>query len=124
MSFWQKIFGVGADGFYFFAYSIPEIESYLVNLYGESILTNAHCEIFTNIINLGIFGTIAYLGFLFTFIFRCMNKGSKNSLLYIPAVCVICYLTNNLVSFAQILNIPYLFLIVGIGEFYLQNKKQ
>jgi len=123
MSFWQKIFGVGADGFYFFAYSIPEIKNYLVNYYGESILTNAHCEIFTNIINLGIFGTLAYLGVLFTFIFRCMNKGRNNSLLYIPAVCVICYLANNLVSFAQILNIPYLFLIIGIGEFYLQKEK-
>lgn len=119
----QKLFGVGADGFSAFAYSIPEIQAYLQYNFGDSVLTNAHCEIITNFINLGILGTAAFIGIFATFIVRCMRRGEKQPYVYIPAVCVICYFTNNLISFAQVLNIPFLFLILGIGEFYLRETK-
>lgn len=121
MSPLQKLFGVGADGFGAFAYSMPEIKAYLQSYFGDSILTNAHCEIITNLINLGILGTAAFVGVFASFIVRCMKKGEKQPYLYIPAVCVICYFANNLISFAQVLNIPFLFLILGIGEYYLRK---
>ena len=124
MSPLQKLFGVGADGFSAFAYSIPEMQAYLQSYFGESILTNAHCEIITNLINLGILGTVLYLGVFVSFVARCMKKGEKNPYLYMPAVCVICYFANNLISFAQILNIPFLFLILGIGEYYLRRVEE
>lgn len=124
MSPLQKLFGVGADGFSAFAYSIPEMQAYLQSYFGESILTNAHCEIITNLINLGILGTVLYLGVFVSFVARCMKKGEKNPYLYMPAVCVICYFANNLISFAQILNIPFLFLILGIGEYYLRKVEE
>lgn len=123
MSPTQKLFGVGADGFSAFAYSIPEIQTYLQFYFGDSVLTNAHCEIVTNLINLGVLGIMAFVGVFVTFVVRCMKRGEKEPLLYIPAICVICYFANNLISFAQVLNIPFLFLILGIGEFYLKNLK-
>ena len=119
----QKLFGVGADGFSSFAYSIPEIQTYLQSYFGESVLTNAHCEIFTNLVNLGILGTAAYIGVFITFVIRCMEKGERKPYMYIPVLCVICYFANNLISFAQVLNIPYLFLILGIGEAYLKKHE-
>lgn len=123
MSPLQKLFGVGADGYSTFAYSIPEIETYLQSYFGNNILTNAHCEILTNLINLGVLGTALYVGVFITFVVRCMKKGEKNPRAYIPVLCVICYFANNLISFAQVLNIPFLFLILGIGESYLQKTE-
>lgn len=121
MSSIQKLFGVGADGFSAYAYSIPEIEVYLKSHFGNSILTNAHCELLTNLINLGILGTVTYAGIFITFAVRCMKIGEQHPYAYIPAVCVICYFTNNILSFAQMLNIPFLFLILGMGEAYLRK---
>lgn len=124
MTLAQKLFGVGADGFSAFAYSLPEIEGYLTQIFGESILTNAHCEIVTNLVNLGILGVAAYIAMLFSFVYRAMKKGEEQPFLYVFAVCVICYLANNVISFAQILNIPFLFLILGMGEYYLREENK
>lgn len=124
MSPLQKLFGVGADGFSAFAYSDPEMQRYLTSCFGESILTNAHCEILTNLINLGLLGTTAFVGVFASFVVRCMKRGEEYPQAYIPAVCVICYFANNLISFSQVLNIPFLFLILGMGEGYLKSVKE
>lgn len=123
MSLVQKLFGVGADGFSAFAYGTPEIQSSLYSYFGESVLTNAHCEILTNLINLGIVGTAVYIGVFVTFVTRCLKKGKEYAYAYIPALCIICYFANNIISFAQILSIPYLFLILGCGESILKRKE-
>lgn len=122
MSLIQVLFGVGADGFSAFAYSVPEIKEYLISIFGKSTLTNAHCEILNNLINLGLLGTISFYGILFSLFFRCMRIGNRNKYVYIYALPIICYFGNNIVSFAQILNIPFLFLTIGIGENYLKKK--
>ena len=124
MSIFQKFFGVGADGFSSLAYSVPEIQEYLAIYFGQSVLTNAHCEVITNLVNLGIIGAVAYMVMLFTFVYRAMKNGEKQPLLYVFAVCVICYLANNMISFAQILNIPFMFALLGMGEYYLIKESQ
>lgn len=120
----QVLFGVGADGYSAFAYSVPEIEATLYDYFGASILTNAHCEILTNLINLGVLGTFAFLAVFITFVIRCIKKGEENILLYSLAVSIICYFANNLVSFSQVLNTPYLFILLGIGESYLRRGNE
>ena len=117
----QKLFGVGADGFGAFAYATPKIQAGLYNYFGDSILTNAHCEILTNLINLGIVGTAVYISVFVTFVARCFKRGEVDAYACISALCVICYFVNNVISFAQVLSIPYLFLIMGMGEAYLQR---
>lgn len=121
MNFLQKIIGVGADGFYFFAYSFPDTVTTLNNAFNESILTNAHCEILTNLINLGILGTVVYIGILVTFFIRCMKYGEQHPMLYVSGLCTICYFTNNLVSFAHVLNLPFLFILIGLSEHYMRK---
>jgi len=121
MSPMQKIYGVGADGYSAFAYSFPEIADYFNENLGNSVLTNAHCELLTNMINLGVLGTALYVGVLFTFVVRCMKQGERYPMLYIPAICTICYVVNNLVSFAHVLNLPFLLIVIGIGEFYMRK---
>lgn len=117
----QKLFGVGADGFGAFAYATPKIQAGLYNYFGDSILTNAHCEMLTNLINLGIVGTAVYISVFVTFVARCFKRGEVDAYACISALCVICYFANNVISFAQVLSIPYLFLIMGMGEAYLQR---
>lgn len=75
----------------------------------------------TSLVNLGVLGTIAFVGIFVTFYIRCMKRGKEDYIAYIFAVCVVCYFTNNLVSFAQLYNIPYLFLLLGIGGAYLRE---
>ena len=122
MSWWQKLIGVGPDGFNHFAYSNPVSANYLLGYYNDGELTNAHCELLTNLVNAGILGLLTYVGIFVTFIVRCMKRGKEKPVLFLFAACVICYFVHNMVSFAQVMNFPFLFLILGLGEKYLYEK--
>lgn len=121
MNFLQKMIGVGADGFFAFCYSFPDTVTNLNHNFNGIRVTNAHCEILTNLINLGILGTVTYIGMLFTFFIRCMKYGAQKPMLYIASLCTICYFSNNLIGFAQVLNLPFLFIVIGLGEYYMRK---
>ncbi|MBQ8597984.1 MAG: O-antigen ligase family protein [Lachnospiraceae bacterium] len=121
MSFVQKLIGVGPDCFASYAYSIDEVAVSLREYFGGSRLTNAHCELITSFINVGVLGTLCYVGIFVSFIRRCFLRGAEKPLLYMPAVCAICYLCHNVVSFAQVLNLPFVILVVAMGERMLRN---
>ena len=128
MPFSQKLFGVGPDGFCYHAYSIPEVAAYLREMFDDASWanahwTNAHCELLTSMINIGLVGTLSFVCIFITFVYRCLKKGKEQPLLYIPAVCVVCYFAHNLVSFAQVINYPYVFFIMGMSECYLRRKE-
>lgn len=123
MPLYQKLFGCGPDGFYYHIYSIPEAAAYLKAAFEDAYWTNAHCELVTSLVNIGLIGTLSFVAIFITFIYRCMKRGKEQPLLYIPVVCVACYFVHNLVSFAQVINYPYLFFIMGMGEDYLRRKE-
>ena len=124
MSFVQKLFGVGPDCFASYAYSIDEIAAGLREYFGASRLTNAHSEPVTSLVNVGVLGTVSYFGFLISFVVRCFKKGTLKPEFFIPAVCVVSYLCHNLVSFAQVLNLPFVMLIVAMGEGMLRRENE
>lgn len=119
----QQLIGLGPDCFAEFLYQFPDLVASSNELFGSQKLMNAHNEILTMLVNVGILGTIAYLGIFITFFIRFMKKGNKDAILYIPAVCVLSYLTHNMVSFGQILNLPFVFIIMGLGESELRRCK-
>lgn len=119
----HKLFGVGPDCFSVYAYSLPEIAAGLRDFYGESVLTNAHNELLTGLVNTGFLGVCFYIGILISFIGRCMRKGEENPQIYCFAVCVFCYAAHNMVSFAHVLNLPYVFLLMGMGAFLVNRAK-
>ena len=123
MPFLQKLIGVGPDGFADLAYSLPEVSDMLYEEFGNSRLTNAHCELLTCLVNWGVAGTLAYLGMFISFTLRCFRGGKEKPVLYAMAVCLLCYLCHNVVSFAQVLNIPFVFLILGMGEALLRKSQ-
>ncbi|MDR2888372.1 MAG: hypothetical protein LBV33_00840, partial [Lachnospiraceae bacterium] len=112
----QKLLGVGPDSFMEYLYSIPDIAGKIRTFYNNATLTNAHNEWITTLVNLGLAGTIAYIGIFVSVIGRFMRGAKENKLLYIPLACAFSYMIHNMVSFGQVLNMPFLFIIIGIGE--------
>lgn len=117
----HKLFGAGPDCFSKYAYSIPEIGVMLREEFGNSRLANAHCELLTGLVNTGVLGISFYVGIFASFIIRNIRKGKENPMAFLFAVCAFCYLIHNMVSFAQILNLPFVFLLMGMGEKYLRE---
>ena len=114
----RKLFGVGPDCFNSYVTAYHSEEAQL--LWGEKLLTNAHNELLTCLVNTGIFGFIFYLGIFVSFIIGSGKKRKTNPVLYVLSLSVICYFVHNMVSFAQVLNFPYLFMFAGMGR-YLQK---
>lgn len=118
MNLWQKLFGVGPDGFSEYLYSHPDIVTGFGDLFNGAILRNSHNEWLTMLINTGIAGMVSYAAIFVTVISRYIRKGAVSHIFYIPAVCAFSYAIHNMVSFGQVLNMPLLFIIMGIGESY------
>lgn len=116
MPAFQKFFGVGPDCFSAYAYSLPEVAQELKDFFGASRLTNAHNELLTALVNTGIWGVCFFIGIFASFSTKCMKEGRRDPAFYLFAVPVICYFIHNMVSFAQVLNLPFLFLLLGMGE--------
>lgn len=112
----HKLLGAGPDCFAHCAYSMPELSALLYESFGTARLTNAHNELLTSLVNLGILGVCSYLGIFILFIGKCMKKGRENPVLYLFAASIVCYFVHNMVSFAHVLNLPFLFLFLGMGE--------
>lgn len=117
----EKLLGTGPDCFSDYAYSQPQTARMLRDYFGDSRLTNAHSELLTSLVNMGIAGTIFYFGVFLSGMIRCLKKAEKNPCLLIPAVSIFCYLVHNMVSFAQVLNLPYVFVIMAMGEGMLRG---
>lgn len=111
----NKLFGVGADCFSTYAYSIPEIAEILQNYFAGSRLTNAHNELITMLVNFGVLGTISYYGIYISY-FHGMLRRERNPYILSVGVAAFCYLIHNLVSFATILNLPFLIVLLAMGQ--------
>ena len=116
-----RLFGAGPDCFSFLAYSLPEIASKLTDAFGTSRLTNAHNELLTSLVNIGLSGTVLYYAAFLSFAVRCLKRGAQNPYLCAAAVCVLCCLSHNMLSFSQVLNLPFAFLIMAMGEALLRK---
>lgn len=111
----HKLFGVGADCFSKCAYSIQELSESLSHNFGNARLTNAHNELLTGLVNTGILGVFFYLGIFVSFIAGCAKKAKDSRIPILFAAGAICYLVHNMISFAQVLNLPFVFLLMGMG---------
>lgn len=111
----NKLFGVGADCFSVYAYSTPEMMSLLEKSFAGSRLTNAHNELLTMLVNFGILGTISYFGIFISYL-HGMRRSGRNPYVLATGVAVVCYVLHNMVSFANVLNLPFLFVLLAMGQ--------
>ncbi len=107
-------FGAGPDGFYNTAYTYHAEELYAK--WGENtILTCAHNEWVTQIINIGITGGIAYLGIFVSALLCFAKRSDKIPELIAPAMCITAYFFHNFFCYQQIICTPIIFIIIGAG---------
>lgn len=112
----HKLVGVGPDCFADYVYDVPELADRLADQFVNQRLTNAHNEQLTLLVNVGALGWLCYAGLFLTAFVRYMRRAGKQPLLYVCAVSILTYTVHNMVSFQQILNTPYIFIVLGIGE--------
>ena len=77
--------------------------------FAGSIFTNAHNEWLTTLINLGVLGTAAYAAVFLT----ALRKYRRNSM---AIMLLFTYGMHSLISFQQVLNTPFFFLLLGVFE--------
>lgn len=121
-SLFHKICGVGPDCLN--AYVTANYEQELTLLWGEKTLTNAHNEWFTMLITGGVLGLIAYAGIYITQAVRCIRNREKSYLLVGIAAAVASYMAYNFFCYQQILCTPFIFLLMGIGEYLLREETE
>lgn len=117
----HRIFGVGPDCFGSYVRACHEEEEEL--LWGEKRLTNAHNEWLNMLVNGGILGAAAYLGIYVTAIGRFLQGRSRNLLLTGIAAACVSYMCYNFFCYQQVLCTPFVFILMGIGEYILRNYK-
>lgn len=116
MSPLHKLIGVGPDCFAEYVYSVPGLAQDVYARFGDARLTNAHNEWLTVLINQGILGCVCYAGIFLSAVARFLKKAKTEPDLYLCAAAVLAYMVHNMFSFQQILNAPFAFMILGIGE--------
>ncbi len=112
----HKAVGIGPDCFADYVYDIPALADRLAEQFAGQRLTNAHNERLTLLVNLGALGWFCYAGFLLTAFVRFLRNGAGKPFLYVCAAGIAAYWVHNTVSFQQVLNTPFVFLLAGVGE--------
>lgn len=116
----HKLFGVGPDCFSNYTMAAHREE---VNLFwADKVLTNAHNEWMTTLVNAGIFGVTAYIGIFVTAINRFLKAWRKDYLLAGAAASAVSYMAYNFFCYQQVCCTPFVFLLLGMGEYLLRKE--
>lgn len=107
----QKLVGAGPDCFAEYLHNGVQT-SIVIHSSGHwsgAIFANAHNEWLNQLVNIGLLGAVCYLS-----IFVAAIKRYRGMLFGVLAVGL--YFVNSLVSFQQVMNAPFLFLVLGLCE--------
>lgn len=117
-NFLHKLTGVGPDCMSSFLYKdgSSEVLTIVRGRFGGSVLTNAHNEWLTVLVNMGLFGFVSYAGIMITAIARFIKSRKMCMIAGICGFCVLAYTVNNMFSFQQAVNVSTIFILLGIGE--------
>ncbi|MCM1567863.1 MAG: O-antigen ligase family protein [Roseburia sp.] len=110
----QKLLGAGPDCFGEVLYTANIMED---GHWQGAIFANAHNEWLNQLINLGVLGTVSYFAIFAGSLWRYRR-------MLLGVLTVVLYGAVSLFSFQQVMNAPYLFLILGLCESRLLKEKQ
>lgn len=116
----HKFFGVGPDCFSSYTAAVHGEEAALY--WGEKILTNAHNEWLNMLINTGIFGAAAYIGIFVSAVGRFLKARRQDYLLVGAAASAASYMAYNFFCYQQVCCTPFVFMMLGIGEYILRQR--
>ena len=112
----ERLFGVGQDCFSIYGYGVPELAARFEEEWPGSRLTNAHNECITFLVDIGVFGMLSFIGIFLSSFKRLIGKAKEEPLCYVFAASLLSYFLHNQFSFSQVMNIPYIFLMLGLAE--------
>ena len=117
----QKLVGWGPDSLAYAVYrSGSSVANFVIDRFGDARLTNAHNEWITVLVNYGFLGLVAFMGAQFSKAKELLKD--DNGLSFACGMALVSYMAHNFFSFAQPVNIPYIFILMGLGTWALQNK--
>ncbi len=121
---WGRLLGVGPDamGIYIHSGANPALKQLVEDYFGSLMLTNAHNEWLTVLINQGLLGAVGYIGLMVTAIFRYLKAGREDPLAGAAGMGILAYTVNNVFSFQQVMSTSAVFLILGVGEACLRRN--
>ena len=115
----RLLFGMGPDNMYtLFTNHLEELADLSEAAMGnrESMLTNAHNEWLTMFVDEGFLGGISYLGIFASMCVASLKRAAKQPMFTMVAAAILAYFMHNLVSYQQIIAVPYIFLVIAIGR--------
>lgn len=118
----HKLLGVGPDCFGSYAAAVHGEEVTL--LWGDKMLTNAHNEWLTTLVNTGVLGAAAYIGIFATAIRRFLKVWRQEYLLAGAAASAVSYMAYNFFCYQQVCCTPFVFMLLGIGEYLLRTRQE
>ena len=121
----HKLIGVGPDGMAAYIYNgrDGQLLADVREVFGGSRLTNAHNEWITVLANLGVFGLIGFAGMMVSAIVRYIKAGRERVLCMVCGISLFAYTIHNIFSFQQIMNLPLMFIMMGVGEYLLRRRE-
>ncbi len=124
----EKLIGLGPDSFDYGVYRDgSSAADMVIGIFGDSRLTNAHSEWITVLVNTGLLGLITYVGMFMTktvrYIANGMNKNISLPIAFVCGLALVGYMSNNIFSFQQVLNGPFVYIMLGIGEAVIRESK-
>lgn len=117
----DKLFGCGPDAFASAAYAF-DAEG-LQGFFGNSVLACAHNEWMNCLINMGVFGLVAYLGCFVTAFLIFLRDWKEHPFFAGGAASVVTYFLHNFFCYQQIICTPIIFVILGIGIALVRRKE-
>lgn len=121
-----KLLGVGPDAMAIYIHSgaNPALKQMVEDYFGRLMLTNAHNEWLTVLINEGLLGAVGYIGLMSTAIRRYLRAGRTDALAGAAGMGILAYTVNNIFSFQQVMGTSAVFLILGIGEACMRSRAE
>ena len=113
----QKLLGAGPDCFAKYLGELLPGGTVLFDkgYFKGSIFTNAHNEWLTTLVNMGLLGVAAYA----TVFIAALRIYKKN---FLAVLLLLTYGVHSLISFQQVLNAPFFFLVLGLCEAVSRRK--
>ena len=123
--FWHKLIGVGPDAMssYLYIDGSSEVKMLVQEVFGSLMLTNAHNEWMTVLVDTGILGIMAFGGLMVTGIRSFLKEAGLEKVVCACGFCLLAYTANNIFSFQQSMNVATVFAIFGMGGAFLRGKE-
>ena len=127
LPFRRKLFGIGPDGFAAWEMSHPAVADMVSQYFGPLRLTNAHCGLFTALIDEGALYAASLAGFYLSFLMGCLRAYSRtekdNSSAAAPgrraaaltgALLLVSCAAGQMFTFRTVVSEPFLWSFAGI----------